>query len=168
MADAVVVAVAKSVEADLIAGTFSQEFTPERSYADWEEPLETEAAEENRLLVDVVANTTEQTLVAATRGADPKIQYIVAVDIAVRRRFGQDKQDSDTGRVKIEEVDALCLLVQEIHEHFHLQRGSNAGVVHHEPARILVNPDREHLRKMKQFTGIVRLTLKAFRERGAV
>lgn len=167
MSEAVAVTIAKSVVADLEAGTFSQTIAPERSYADWEEPLETAAIEENRLMVDVVANTTEQSLVAATRGEDPKIQYIVAVDVAVRRRFGQDKQDAN-GRVKIEEVDALTLLVQEIHELFHLNRTTdNAGVTYHEPARIMVNPDREHLRKLKQFTGLVRLTFKAFRERGA-
>lgn len=168
MADAVATTVAKSVLADLEAASLSQTITPERSYADWEEPLETAATEESRLLVDVVANTTDQTLVAATRGSEPKIQYIVVVDVAVRCRFGQDKQNSETGRVKIEEVDSLVLLVQEIHELFHLKRTANAdGIVWHEPAKVLVNPDREHLRKMKQFTGIVRLSFEAFRAQGS-
>src|SRR5690606_8200632 len=119
---AVFVEVTKAVCDELAEGSFSQAFVPERSYADWEKPLEDHELGVNNLTVDVVGVMTNQAITEATRGSEPKIKYGVSVDVAVRKRFGTDKQDEHTGRVLIAEVDALALLVQEIFEFFHLNR----------------------------------------------
>jgi hypothetical protein len=164
MPDAVVTTVTKAVVAELAGASFSQAFTPERSYADWARPLETDAVDiEDQLFVDVVGHQTEQVTQAVTRGSEPKLKYVVQVDVAVRKKYGMNLQTA--GRVKIEEVDSLCLLVQEIHEWFLLKRlPEETGVVWNAPATVLLNPSRDHLKDMKQFTGIVRLSLAAFKE----
>jgi len=163
MPDAIVTEVTKAVVAELAGATFSQAFTPERSYADWSRPLETESVDpENQLYVDVVGHQTDQLIEVASRGTAPKLKYIVVVDIAVRKKFGMNLQTA--GRVKIEEVDSLCLLVQEIHEWFLLKRlPDETGVVWNDPAKVAANPIREHLKDMKQFTGIVQLSMAVFK-----
>lgn len=167
MPDAVVTTVTKAIVAELADGTFSQEFTPERSYADWAKSLEFEAVGGSGLTVDVVGHQTDQVIQVASRGTDPKLKYIVEVDIAVRRKFAPEFHDDDHGRVLLAKVDELCLLVQEIHEHFLLTRlPDELGVVWNEPAKIMVNPHRDHLKDWKQFTGIVQLSLAAFKESG--
>lgn len=155
MPEAVSVSVAKGVLAMLAAATLSKTISPERSYADWEMLLE--LAEEDGLRVDVVAVTTEQKTDLSSRGSS---QFLIPIDIAVRRKFGVDRQDDDTGRIEIAEIDALCLLVQEIHELFTPLRlvDFTAGVW--QENRILVCPIKEHLRLNRQFTGIVRVTFR--------
>lgn len=170
MPDAVVTAVTKGVLAELAGAVFSQTITPERSYADWELALETERAEDgNRLLVDVVGHMTTQEVMPAARGdvGSPKLRYGVTVDIAVRKRFDQGQRDGDTGRVQLAEVDELVYLVQEIGEHFNLQRMNEFTAATHDKTEVVVNPDRLHLREFKQFTGIVRITFNAFKTPGA-
>ena len=78
MPDAIAVEVAKAVTAQIAAATLSQKFTPERSYAEWDVELK----DEDRLHVDVVAVTTEQT---ADLSSQSTVKYLVPVDIGVRR-----------------------------------------------------------------------------------
>jgi hypothetical protein len=157
MSDAVAVEIAKAVTVQIAAATFSQTFTPERSYAEWDVELK----DEDELHVDVVVVTTEQT---ADLSSQSTVKYLVPVDIGVRKKFGPDKQNDDTGRIQIESVDELVLLVQEIHELFTPQRltGFDPGVW--QETKIVVSPATKHLREMRQFTGIVRVTFRVDRK----
>lgn len=165
--DAVQVAVGKAVTNHLLAADLSQLATIERSYADWELKLETMDLLElqqdiDKLRIDVVVHTTLQELSMVSRGA---VRYVVPVDIAVRRKFGADKADDATGRVRIEEVDKLVKLVQEINLLFSQQRlaefqyavwdGEKGGT------SILACPQQSHLREKRQFTGLVRVFFRA-------
>lgn len=158
MSDAVAVAVAKAVTEQLADATLSQTFTPERSYADWAQPLEKESVTEaDKLYVDVVLQATGAEVQLDDRGST---EHSVSVDIAVRKKFGADKQDDDTGRVVVSEVDAMMLLVQEVYELFIPERLANFEDAVWDPeqgTRILVAPLKKHLYEMKQFTGIVRV-----------
>lgn len=167
MSDAVDVAIAKAVTQRIGAAVLSQQFKPERSYADWELKQQTlddlQLQDSDKLHVDIVVRTTEKQTDASTRG---KASFIVPVAIGIRKKFGADKQDDDTGRILIDEIDALCLLTQEIFllflpkplaDHPTLTwDGENGGT------KILVCPNRQHLRELRQFTSVVTCTFKAW------
>ena len=150
---AVSVSIAEAVKAMLASAAISQAIAPERSYADWELALDGGDA----LHIDVVAVTTEQKIELSSRGTN---RFLVPVDIAVRKRLGPDKQDDDTGRIKVDEVDALCLLVEEIHELFAPHRLTDFDTGIWQENKILVCPLLAHLKTMRQFTGIVRVTFR--------
>lgn len=154
MPEAVSVSVAKAVEVMLRAATLSQEAVLERSYMDWE--LELDRADELR--IDIVANTVKQKAELAARGS---LKYLVTVDIVVRKRLGVEDQDDDTGRIEIDEVDALMLLVQEVHETFAPQRMTGFDAAAYQSTEIAVAPLMPHLHSYRQFTGIVRVTFQA-------
>lgn len=159
MPQAIAVSVADELVAMLVtaSATFSGgEILPVRSYADWE----LELPEASDLLIDVAPVTTEQKAELASRS---KMGFDVPVDIAVRRRFGQENQD-EFGRVALVEVDALMLLVEEILTAFAMQRMTNFQAASWQETKILVAPIREHLHKHKQFSGIVRLTFRAHKD----
>jgi hypothetical protein len=168
---AVAVETAKGVLA-LIASSvaseeYSQRFTPERSYADWDLELKeidkAELRDEDKLHVDVLTLTTGQGVNLAARG-----KYIMpaTIDIAVRRKFGRDKLNDDTGRILVDEVDALVLLVEEIAQSLTPQRLNDANLsiwdASDQATQILVNPISEHLRGMRQFTGIIRAKFRCY------
>lgn len=168
MSDAVLVTVAKAVTSRIAAAVAEGEFgtavfTPERTYADWDLELTNidalDLRDSDKLHVDVVSHTTQQATQLSSRGT---IQYTVPVDIAVRRKFGTDKTSDDTGRVAVEEIDKLMLLVQQLHVLFTAQRlvqdfehavwDNAAG-----GTNIVAAPVRQHLRELRQFTGIIRI-----------
>lgn len=163
MADARQVAVGKAI-AEYIAGAdLGQEATIERSYADWDLKLESMDLLElqqdiDKLRIDVVVHTTLPKAVRITRGS---VEFVVPVDIAVRRKFGTDKQDDKTGRPRIEEIDKLIGLVEELTLLF---RRDTEGVFEftvdedtEDGVSILANPHQQHLREKRQFTGLIRL-----------
>lgn len=153
MSDAVAVAVAKAVTSQIDAATLSLAFTPERSYADWELALE----DADELHVDVVVVTTELATELSSRG---RMKYTVPIDIGVRKRFVTAQQDDDTGRVELAEVDALMLLVEEIHELFASVSLTDYTEATWQETKTLVAPLNKHLRENRQFTGIVRVTFR--------
>jgi hypothetical protein len=149
---AISVAVAQGMLTMLQTAKLSQDIAPERSYADWDLALE----DADNLHVDVVAVTTEQKSELAVRG--PSIQYIIPVDIAIRQRFGSDKQNPDTGRIEVASVDALCQLTEEIHELFMPNRLTDFSDGVWQETKILACPVLKHLKELRQFTGIVRVS----------
>ncbi len=172
MPEAAAVSVAKAVESQIRsameADELAAQFTLVRSYADWEFDAKTQddlaLREEDKLRVDVVGHMTEQTVELAARGS--KAALVIPVDIAVRRRLGRDKQNDDTGLLELEPIDELMLLVQQLYLMFMPTRptdfphsvwdGENGGV------KILVAPDRRHLRDLRQFTGLIRVFFKVY------
>ena len=168
---AVCVEVADAVVAMIRNRQFNLDFVLERSYAEWDLELKEldnlELQESDKLRVDVVAHTTDQEVNLQTRS---KVGMIVPVDIAIRRKFGPDKQDPDTGRVLLAEVDALMEFTQKLYLMFMPTRltsfpdatwdEENGGTT------IEVAPMRQHLRELHQFTGIIRVVFKASLEIG--
>lgn len=152
MAIAILVSTADAVLAVLAEHRFSQEFEPQRSYANWELPLE----DSDDLHVDVVpVNSPEFDL--ETRGS---IGYVPQVDIVIRKRLAQDQQEPD-GSLILPEIDDLVYLVEEIAEHFVADRFSEVESIAWQRTQILAAYKPSHLRQHRQFTGIVRLSFSA-------
>jgi len=159
---AATVTAAKSVLEMLRAAEFSQRgFILERSYADWDHEHnksdELAIDESDKLRVDVVSHTISQTMDLSSRTS---VQFTSPIDIAVRRKFGQDKQDKATGRINVEELDALMLFTQEIYVLLTKKRLKNDLQHVWEGLEIVAAPLRQHLRELHQFTGIVRVTFR--------
>jgi hypothetical protein len=158
---AALVATAVAATAMLAAASLSQPIVPVRSYAEWDlelkgmDPIADRDAD--KLFVDVVAHETLQLVELATRGS---IKFTVPIDIAVRRKFGQDKRDPGTGRVLVEEVDALMLLTEEIYLAFMPQHLTDFPAGVWQSTDLLGTPVKDHLRTLHQFTGIVRVTFR--------
>lgn len=161
--DARQVAVGKAVAEFIAAADLSQKATVERSYADWDLKLESMDLLElqqniDKLRIDVVVHSTLPKPVRISRGS---VEFIIPVDIAVRRKFGADLKDDKSGRPRIEEVDKLIGLVEEITLlfrrdndrvfEFTIDEDTGDGVT------ILANPHPQHLREKQQFTGMVRM-----------
>ncbi len=159
MPQAVSVAIAQGVADQIGQINFGDEpIEAERSYADWELGL-TDAGE---LHVDVVAVTTEQKTELVARGA--RARYTVPIDIAVRYRFGEQDQDDQSGRIDVAKIDGLVLLVEQIHEQFLPNRLTEFTDAVWVETKILVCPLLKHLRELRQFTGIVRVTFEAVKD----
>ena len=173
MTRAALVQVADTVTAMLRAApadTFTQPFAPDypqRSYADWDLPLE-EVPPPNlgRLLCDVVPAGASVKTELEDRGA---IKYKVPVDIVLRLKFGPNI----AGRLDVAAVDPYVELVEQIHAYFCGERMALAvpddGLtpltteeeqqsMSWESTDILAAYRKDHLRQYRQFTGIVRVT----------
>lgn len=154
MTTAVIVDIAEKIKDALNAANLSQSFTAVRSYADWDEALE----DFDTLHVDVVP---VQNGPATSLDDRSELDYTVEVDVAVRFRFGVTEQDSTTGRVDVDEVDALILLLQEIAEFFTTDRLTDTNAAIWQGTDIKSSWSRKHLREMRQFFGFVRVTFLA-------
>ena len=151
--------VATGVTSALAGGAFSQTFTAERSYADWELPLDDAAAD--ALRVDVVpVNNPETDL--ETRG---QVNYKAAADIVVRKKLNIPEQDPSTGRIAIAQIDALVAFVLEIHQFFLAARLASYDSAVWDKTEIRAAYIAKHLRQHRQFTGIVRVTFDVARPR---
>lgn len=134
-------------------GTFSQEFEAERSYADWDLPLEENQG--GKLKVDCVPVPQLQNELES-EGA---LKYGPAVDIAIRLGLRPERRTA-TGKFKLEEIDALVQFVQEIAEFFAVDRFGDIEQFAWNPnpgTQILAAHSPKHLRDHHQFTGIVRV-----------
>jgi hypothetical protein len=149
---AILVTTADAVLNALADQRFSQEFSPERSYADWELPLE----ECNELHVDVVP-VGPCDLELETRGS---IGYSPQVDILIRKRMAVDQQEAD-GTLTMPDIDDLVLLVQELAKYFVVDRFGDLENIAWQRTQILAAYKPSHLRQHRQFTGIIRLTFSA-------
>lgn len=159
MTTAVSVAIAQAVADEIGQIEFGgQPIAAVRSYADWE----LELSDAGTLNIDVVAVSTEQKSELLARGA--KAKYVIPIDIAVRYRFDPSQQDDDTGRIDLEQIDQLVLLVETLHEQFLPNRLTEFQAGVWIETKILVCPVLKHLRELRQFTGIVRVTFEAAKD----
>jgi len=143
-----IVLVADAVAAELNAGEFSQEFTAVRGYQS-----DTELEDMATLHVDVVPVTPDPA-VEARFSAGCRNQ----VDVAIRKRFEGDDIDGDTGRVLNATLDAMLLLEQELYLYL-----LNKNLAGYAAAAYLETTIRtawipEHVKRLNQFTGIIRTT----------
>lgn len=150
--------VADAVVGELNDAKLSIDITPERSYAEWDEEL----TELNTLRVDVVPVG----LASAELSARNVIGYDVDVDIGIRYRFGPADTEAGDGRIAIDEIDALVLLVEEIVEYLSDSDNSERRLSDYTSAslaamQVRATYVREHLRTLGQFTAIIRATYSA-------
>jgi hypothetical protein len=130
--------------------SFVLQFTPERSYADWDLKLE----DADELHVDVALHSTEIETELATNG---RIKYTVPIEVGIRKRFEQAEQESSTGRIALGEIDNLVLLVTQIHEFLCKDRLTDFDDAVWVETSIRAAYIPRHLKELRQFTGIVRL-----------
>ena len=147
--------IASGVTAALAGGTFSQPFTAERSYADWELPLDDDAADDLR--VDVVPVNNPATELESR----DQVNYKAAADIVVRKKLNVSEQDPSTGRIELAKIDALVALVLEIHQFFLAARLASYDSASWDKTEVRAAYIPKHLRQHRQFTGIVRVTFDA-------
>ena len=131
-------------------GSFSRNFDPVLSY-------DTELILEDAGTLNVAIVPGGMIQVADSRVS---LRYDVAVDVAIRYRFGTLEHDSG-GAVEAAEVGALVDLLEEIAEH--LAKPANRALTKKTAATWLQNEIRmpwvpEHLRQNRQYTGILRAT----------
>lgn len=148
------VEIATAVTAALNAATLSINFTAVRSYADWTDKLE----DLDTLQVDVVPL---QTVVDTQLASHAEIMYRWAVDVGVRKRFSGAEITGPTGSIEIDEIDALVLLVEEIHEHLTAERLSDYTDAAWFETQLVQAYNRKQLREWNQFTGITRVVFDA-------
>lgn len=125
------------------------QFVPERSYAEWDDEL----PDLDCLHVDVVPVTYDETDLDARES----VGYVVSVDVVIRKKFGQ-KHRTQNGKIDLEEIDRLVLLVEEIYELFSKARLTDYDEAIWKETRILSSYSRKHLREMSMFLGIVRIS----------
>ncbi|MBC7855670.1 MAG: hypothetical protein IAF94_19740, partial [Pirellulaceae bacterium] len=107
MANPVLVDVADALVWELKTKPFSLALTCERSYADWELPLEESA---DALRVDVVPVGT----LPADLDTRDTSEYRPACDVVVRKRMVPADYVPETKRLSLAKVDELIRLVEDI------------------------------------------------------
>ena len=142
---------ALAVKTLLDGATLSKAFDPRFVY-DTNLPLE----DADTLHVDVVAAGLE--CVPDTRGS---LQYDVAIDIAVRYRFGSSEQEAIDGSIAVDEIKPYVDLLHEIGEL--LADPDNRILTTKIDAVWTGNEIRypwvpDHLRQNRQYTGVLRAT----------
>jgi hypothetical protein len=149
------VAVAEAIKEELNAQpqTFTLPFDAVRSY-----DTETELEDLDTLHVDVVPVKAPISL--ETQGS---VEYRSAVDIGVRKKFGQADRDA-SGAIDIAKIDQLILLVQQIAEALIEMRLTAHPDAAWQSTEVRVWYVPRHLRELGQFTGIVRVEFATQRE----
>jgi hypothetical protein len=141
------------------------EFRPVHSYAEWDQPFDSEqACELGKLYVDVVIEEQDLQVSASTKGRRSK--YEIPIAIAVRRKFPQAQKDSVTGFVDLAAIKALKGMVQDIFEEFCIQRMQEFPAGAWQGTDLVANPSHEHLTGWQQFTSIVVVTFVVHKEAG--
>jgi len=143
----VAVDIAKEVTSELDGGTFTQTFTPERSYADWDEEL----SDLDTLHVDVVLGKVQPELIARGR-----LSLTATVFVVVRKRLERDS-DGKIAPDAADGADALVELVQEFLVFFTKKTlaGDAKGIWLGMDCRAVFLD--KHMRKMGQFTSVITL-----------
>ncbi len=154
-------AVTDALVTALAASSFSQDFAVERSYADWELPLDD--ADKGELRCDVVpVNNPKTELDGRT-----SLGYTLACDLILRQKLNTPHQDAQTGRITLPTVDDLVGLLLELHEFFCVDRFGNLDDYVWEETEIRAAYIAKHLREHRQFTGICRIGFSTSREVGS-
>lgn len=157
---AVIVEVADAVVAAINANRSNLGITEtaERSYGDLNDPLE----DLGTLKIDVVP-----WIMQPDTDGEGLVDYPHNIDVMVRKRFDAQTQNTSTGKIAIAEIDALILLTEKIWEMFVPSHPNQTGMLtttsgyeaKWEPrsSRLLQLYVRQHLSKIRQFTGYLRL-----------
>ena len=150
---AVLIPVADALTAALNGHVFSQPVTWERTYADWDLPLE----KISDLRGDVVP-VQDPKCELETRGS---LVYSPAIDLVLRRKFAGEHLEQVPGveehRLKKADIDPLVALVEEVNEWLATRElPTYADAVWQAPT-IVAAVVHKHLRLYQQFTGVIRI-----------
>lgn len=135
----------------------------DRNYGLWELDLKEgqfEVEDATRKHIDVVSHRTE---VESELSSQFAMKFEVPIDFAVRQKLGQAEQDIATGRINVEDVDRLMGDVQRLQLLFVQQddkRLPGFPEVSWQSVKVVAAP-HQHLRELRQFTGIVRVVFRA-------
>ncbi len=88
------------------------------------------------------------------------IEYTCRVDVLIRKRFTTEEENDVTGEIETEEIDRLLLLLEEIHDFFHMRALEAYPDAVWEAIEFRPGYVPAHLHTMRQFTGIVAATFK--------
>lgn len=158
----VTVEIAKAVLDLVQSATWTGNPVIERSYGLWDLDLQDGdfevSAHERR--IDIVAHRTE---VESELSARPRLKFEVPIDIAIRQKLNQPEQDIATGKLNTEDIDALMGEVQRLQLLF-IERDDKRlpgfDGASWQSAKVIAAP-HQHLRDLRQFTGIVRVIFRA-------
>ena len=143
MPQADIIDVAEAIVAELNAATFSQPLAAERGY------LPTfDLQEMNELKVTVVPKEDDGKLDTRNQST-----HDYAIDIGIQKK---------PPNIDNTELDPLMLLTQEIADHFLFGKQAAGATLISPTVRILYL--QEHLQKLRQFTSVVTLTFRGWRQ----
>jgi hypothetical protein len=137
--------------------TWSLQFIAERTYADFDLPLEDDAIR-GKLLCDVVPVSR---LITDLESRGGSVAYEPSIDIVFRKKFEPADAQEDDGRLTKAAVDELVALVEEVNEHFTPTALTTTDAATWKSTEIVAAVMHKHLREFNQFTGIIRLTFDA-------
>jgi hypothetical protein len=141
-----IVEIADAVVAHMLTRSFSQPFTPERTF----QPI-FDLADLETVQVSVVPRT--MTITASSRNLS---QYECTIDIGIQKRL-------EVGTIDQVQIDALLDLVEEIADAFRFERLSG----YRDAAWVSVTNEpvvaAEHLDQHRQFTSLLTLTYRVLR-----
>ena len=138
-----IINVADAIVTELNATTLSQPFTAARGY------LPTfDLAEMNELKVTVVPKEDDDKLDTRSQSS-----HDYAIDIGVQKK---------PPAIENTDLDPLMLLVQEIADHFLFGQQAAGATLIAPTVRILYL--QEHLQKLRQFTSVITLTFRGWRQ----
>lgn len=161
---ATIVQVADALKDEYARFDYGETAVVERSYATWGLKMadvtgvDLELEDAKILHVDFAVHTTAQEVEHAAR---QRVAMVSPIDVVIRKKFGLADQEAATGRLQTEEIDRMMALIQALHLHVmakQLEEFSSAAWVNTE---LLAAPVKEHLRDLRQFTAILRLTFRS-------
>lgn len=143
---------AKAVLDELNGNAWSESFTAERSYADWDLDLE-----DFTLHVDVVLAAAAVEIELSDR--EGSLDYVVPIQVVIRKRFGVD--DRTNGKLNVTEIDSLVQLFDDIFDFFTVDRFSGYPAIIWKETRVITASERRSLRENSQYTGVIELRFDA-------
>ena len=157
----VLLSVVDALVTTLNAATWSgPDFVARRSFADvFDEELAGQDAD--AIQVDVIVPEAYDEVTLDTRAA---VRRVVTIDIVIRRKFAADQYDVATNEIdpeKLAELVELGELLSLEATYARMNASTEAAWVSSEHDPIY---RRDHLRQMRQFTGVVAITFEIYSE----
>lgn len=149
MANCLEIQTADAIVAAINAATWTETFRAERTYADLDHPLE----DLDVLKVEVALPEAWESYELDNRNSD---DVKLTLEIAIRKRFGLERQNQASGTILREEIDRLVNLTIEMARSFATDAPGSvqASWVSTTLAQLY---DRVTLREFHQFTSLIEL-----------
>lgn len=161
---AAIVQVADALAEEYTAFDYGETAVVERGYATWGLKLadvtgiDLEIEDAKRLHVDFAIHSTAQ---EAEQVAIARAAMTSPIDVVIRKKFGLVDQEAATGRLQTEEIDRMMALTQAMHLKMMAKRLEGFSDAAWRNTELLAAPVKEHLRDLRQFTAVIRLTFRS-------
>lgn len=161
---ATIVQVADALKDEYARFDYGEAAVVERSYATWGLKLadvtgvDLELEDAKILHVEFAVHTTAQ---EAEQVAVGRAAMTSPIDVVIRKKFGLVDQEAATGRLQTEEIDRMMALTQAIHLKMMGKRLAGYSDAAWRGTELLAAPVKEHLRDLRQFTAVLRLTFRS-------